>query len=295
MLRSMTGYGNAGSSNDRLNVAVEIRAVNNRHLKTSIRCPDAFASLESRIEKLIRNTVTRGTVSVSIKVDRVDEEPNFAINHSTLTHYWEQIRTAAAELTLDSPKDITPLLSLPGVFRQKQSDADNNTEQDWPVIEEATQQALDKFNQFRADEGRSMQQDLLKNCQVIEDELVKVTEDAPQVVADYRDKLLDRVNLLLEKTEAQLEQNDVIKEVSVYADRCDINEEITRLRCHIDQMREFLNADESLGKKMEFLCQEMFREVNTIGSKANLVAIARSVVEMKSAVEKMRELVMNLE
>lgn len=295
MLRSMTGYGNASAASESLSISVEIRAVNNRHLKTNIRCPDSYAPLESQIEKLIRSVVSRGTISVSIKADRLDEEPNVAINRTTLMHYWEQISNAAAEVSLEQPKDITPLLSLPGVFRQKQSNVENDLDAEWQIIEQACNAALDKFNQFRADEGRSMQEELLRNCQLIDDELVKVSNDAPQVVVDYRDKLLERVNQLLEKSEAQLEETDIIKEVSIYADRCDINEEITRLRCHIEQMREFLQAEESLGKKMEFLCQEMFREVNTIGSKSNLVSIARSVVEMKSAVEKMRELVMNIE
>lgn len=165
----------------------------------------------------------------------------------------------------------------------------------WPVVENSLSESLDHFEDFRRREGESMRLDLDRQCEVIETEVTKVAALAPVVVTEYRDKILERVRRLINDASISISENDVIREVALFADRCDINEEITRLRSHTEQFRRLLNGDTSQGRKLEFIGQEMFREINTIGSKANHVTIALSVVEMKAAIERMREVLQNVE
>lgn len=289
----MTGYGDSRVADDHRLVAVEIRTVNNRYLKVSLRSPDYCSPLESRIEKLIRKSITRGTVSVSIRIERLAESQDVSINKDLVKSLWKQLESLASEMGTTYPT-LESLLVLPGLVQQKEEQT-TDLEAIWTQIEPVIKESLDKLKAFREEEGQSMETDLLKQTQLIETELAEIEKQAPQVVTAYRDKLLERVTNLLEETSANIESNDLIREVSIFADRCDINEEITRLRCHISQMREFMSDKNSQGRKLEFLCQEMLREVNTIGSKANQVQIAHGVVEMKGAVEKMREISQNIE
>jgi uncharacterized protein (TIGR00255 family) len=192
------------------------------------------------------------------------------------------------------PSDLASLLVLPGVVQ------DNGTrlvdlEREGATIQRLLRESLAKLQAFREEEGRSMQQELQANAQAIRDRLDEVVVSAPQVVSEYRAKLLERVSSMLDGTDARVNSTDLIREVSIYADKADINEEITRLRCHLDQFQVFLGEAVSTGRKLDFLTQEMFREVNTIGAKANNVVIAHAVVEMKAAIEKMREILQNVE
>ena len=165
----------------------------------------------------------------------------------------------------------------------------------WPAVEKCLTEALDHFDDFRQREGESMRQDMERQCEVIETEVKQVAVLAPQVVSEYRDKILERVRRLISDASISVAENDVIREVALFSDRCDINEEITRLRSHTEQFRRMLNGNSSQGRKLEFIGQEMFREINTTGSKANNVTIALSVVEMKAAIERMREVLQNVE
>ena len=189
---------------------------------------------------------------------------------------------------------VEALLPLPGVIREAIV-AREDVAGDWAAVRSAVAAAIEKLHEFRSNEGRSMEDDLLQQHAVISRELENVVEMAPQVVSEYRNRLLDRVREMVADSDVTIEPNDLIREVSVFADRVDINEEITRLRHHLNQFVEFVSADRSMGRKLEFLGQEIFREVNTIGSKANNVQIAHCVVEMKAAIEKIREIVQNVE
>lgn len=293
MLLSMTGHGDASGENDRLAVTAEVRSVNNRHLKVSVRCPDAYLSLESSVEKIVRQKVARGTLNVSLRVRQINEQRAAKIDQSAVRQYWIQLTGIADELGIAPPTEVTPLLSLPGII---QEDFDRKVnESDWPLFEQVILEALSNFQEFRIEEGRSMREELDSLAKTVESSLDKVNEYAPTVVTDYRDRLVSRVNDLLSETSVKLEQEDLIRETSVFADRCDITEEITRLRSHLQQYRNLLDSQEASGRKLDFLGQEMFREINTIGSKANSVEIAHLVVEMKAATEKMREIIQNVE
>ncbi|MDB4440027.1 YicC family protein [Planctomicrobium sp.] len=289
----MTGHGDASGENDRLTVSAEVRSVNNRHLKVNVRCPDAYLSLESNVEKLVRKKVARGTLSVSLRVRQLNEQRAAKIDQAAVRQYWTQLTDIADELGINPPSEVTPLLSLPGIIQEDFERKVN--ESDWPLFEKIILEALRNFEEFRAEEGRSMLDELESLAGTVESSLEKVTQHAPAVVTDYRDRLINRVNDLLSDSAVKLESNDLIRETSVFADRCDITEEITRLRSHLQQYHTLLSSDEAAGRKLDFLGQEMFREVNTIGSKANNVNIAHLVVEMKAAIEKMREIIQNIE
>lgn len=293
MLLSMTGHGDAAGENDRLSVAVEVKSVNNRHLKVSVRCPDAFVGLESKVERLIRARVSRGTLNVSIRVRQLNDSQAARINLASVREYWRQLTTIAADLKIPSPTNVSALLDLPGIVEE---DFDRSVgEQDWPLLEQVVIEALTNFETFRVEEGRMMSEELRSLASVVEENVDEVARRAPVVVDDYRNRLKARVNEMLAATQMNVDDNDLIREVSLFADRCDITEEITRLRAHLQQYRTQLSVAESTGRKLEFLGQEMFREINTIGSKANDVSIAHRVVEMKSAIEKMREIIQNVE
>jgi uncharacterized protein (TIGR00255 family) len=207
-----------------------------------------------------------------------------------LHSYQQQLGTviSAAEIPLAA------LLALPGVVIESEVD-DAQLSALWPDLERCLNETLDHFDDFRRREGQSMRDDLSLQCDVIEQQLVSVIERSPTVVIDYRDKLLERVRRLMADLNVTLSETDIIREMAIFADRCDINEEITRLKSHIEQFRRMLAADSSQGRKLEFISQEMFREIDTIGSKANSTTIAHCVVEMKAAIERIREVLQNLE
>ena len=290
----MTGFGDARKQNDRLSIAVEIRAVNNRYLKISTKAPDAYASLEGKIEKLVRESITRGTVQIDVRANQIGRESRSTLNQKVLEEYWKELNRLAETIHAAAPIDLGSLLDLPGAVVEEDLDF-LDTQSDWPLIRETMAEAIQKLQTFRTAEGRSLEQDLKTNDGVIAEQLDRIEERAPQVVRDYRDHIKKRVEELLEGTEAKIENADLIREVSIFSERCDINEEITRLRSHLGQFDVFLNEKTSQGRKLEFLSQEMFRETNTIGSKANNVEIAHCVVEMKAAIEKMREILHNVE
>jgi len=290
----MTGYGRARNQDERCVISVELKTVNNRYLKISIKSPDIYAPLESQIDKVVRTKIARGTVTVTVRMSLLSGQNQYSVDTTVFQSYWKQLSAVGDELGITTNIDAGRLLHLPGTISEEGLDT-VKPEEDWPLIEQTLSEALDHLGEFRTREGESMQQDLERNGQLIKDQLDNIVEFAPQVVVDYRNRMHERVAELLREAEATLSQSDLIREVSIFADRCDINEEITRLRCHLEQFDAFLGEPTSQGRKLDFLIQEMFREVNTIGSKANNVAIAHCVVEMKAAVEKIRENLQNVE
>lgn len=288
----MTGFGNASYDSDGVHVSSEIKSVNNRYLKLSVRMPDSIARFEADIEKLVRSRVSRGSIQLSLRVRLHGGQSEYRIDSDLLRSYQNQLEEIT---TGDSSRpDLGHLLQLPGVVAETEL-PEELVNSLWPAVEKCLSDALDHFDDFRQREGESMRQDLQHQCEVIETEVKQVSLLAPQVVADYRDKILERVRRLISDTSISVSETDVIREVALFSDRCDINEEITRLRSHTEQFLRLLNGNTSQGRKLEFIGQEMFREINTTGSKANNVTIALSVVEMKTAIERMREVLQNVE
>ena len=296
MLLSMTGYADAHLQTEALNVAVELRAVNNRYLKVVLRTAEPYHLLESEVEKVVRRTVKRGTLQVHLRCQRQAAAGDYQINTVALRSYLTRMREAAAEFGLVEPSGglLAQLLALPGVVPEPGYDT-SHLEEDWPAIEKTLEQALQRLQTMRQDEGRAMAQDLLAQRDFIAGQLDAIRQRAPSVVTAYRDRLLERVRGLLGELDVKLDRSELIKEVSIFAERSDIAEETVRLASHLDQFQEIVHGEEGAGRKLEFLTQEMFREANTTGSKASDVEISRHVVEVKSALEKIREMIQNVE
>ena len=294
MLLSMTGFGEARHQQDGLAVAVEVRTINSRYLKLSIRAGDGYGVMESQIESVVRKAVRRGTIQVNVRVERAKSPDDYRFNDELLSAYHRQLADWSERSGIQQEIPLGSLLLLPGVVDEESGCTADNAE-DWPVIRDTLAAALDSLLTMRTEEGRAMAADLRTNCQAAKAGLDEVERRAPLVVEAYRQRLEERLKKTLAEYEITLEPSDIIKEVGLFAERSDISEEIVRLRSHLEQFNTMIDSPESSGRKLDFLTQEMFRETNTIGSKANDVDISRHVIEIKAAVERIREMIQNVE
>jgi uncharacterized protein (TIGR00255 family) len=284
----MTGFGEARRETPAASVQVEIRSVNNRFLKTSARLPDSHASLEREMEKVVREKIRRGTVTIAVRLHRAGAD-GYRIDRKVLEGYLAQLKG----LSTDPAALIGPLLALPGVV----SDAPElgSPVDDWPLIAAALHEAFVPFEKMRREEGEAMCRELRHACQEIASGVARMEERVPHAVAGYRDRLQERINSLIAEYGLSIEPAELVREVAVYAERADIAEEIARLRSHLEQFEAALCQSDGVGRRLEFLGQEMHRESNTIGSKAIDVEIAKLAVDLKGHVEKIREIVQNIE
>lgn len=290
----MTGYGEAHSREGDLGVGVEVRTINNRYFKLTMKCGEGYNLLESEIEQTVREQIRRGTVQVNLRIDRLTAADDYLINRGVLAGYREQLQSLYDEWHVVEQVPLETLLELPGVVIENPNRKTDVMGQ-WPTIRETLVAAMANLAKMRADEGAHMAEDLRGNLRVIAAELAKIEARAPQTAEQYRKRLTERVQAALAEHQITLNTSDLLKETAVYADRSDISEEIVRLKSHLVQFEKFVQAEESAGRKLEFLTQEMFREINTIGSKANDVEISTYVIEIKTAVERIREMIQNVE
>lgn len=297
MLVSMTGFGEARMQKDDTSIRVEIRAVNNRFLKIALRCnEDLPASVENELENLVRKFVRRGTVQLTLFVDRQPQAGDYRINPSVLLSYWNQVTGLAVRNGLPPPPGVEAFLTLPGVVSEL-TDVASYAEALLPDLLRVVEEALKKLQEMRVREGQSMAEDMRANCLKILSLNEQVERRAPVVVENYRQRLQEKMTRLLGDSAELLTPEDILKEAGLFAERADISEEIVRLRSHVQQFLAILSesAEETPGRRLEFLTQEMFREINTMGAKANDAEISRCVVEMKTQVERLREMVQNVE
>jgi uncharacterized protein (TIGR00255 family) len=296
MLLSMTGYGEARHQDDRLFLAIELRSLNNRYLKVAVRASEPYHLLEPEFEKVVRRWIRRGTVTIHMRCERAVVPSDFKINAVALRSYIGQIRDVCEAMNLRDKSELllAQALALPGVAPEP-GGVGHDIHEDWPIVERVLEEALARLQAMRQEEGRAMSEELLQLRTQVAAQLDRIRERIPHVVACFRDRLHDRVRQLLAEEGVQLDPADLIREAAIFAERSDIAEEVTRLDSHLDQFRDAMNESESPGRKLEFLTQEMFREANTIGSKAGDVEIARHAVEIKTTLERIRELVQNIE
>ena len=290
----MTGFGEGHRQRDGLAVTAEVRTINSRYFKLSVRAPEGYTSLEPQIEAVFRDRVHRGTVHVNLRIDRESTADDFKVNAAVLSAYRRQLVELSVELGLSERPSLESLLELPGVVNEETA-WHIDAEGDWPVIREALEDALVQLSGMRTREGEAMAADLRSNCELLGRELDAIESRAPLVVEAYAKRLTDRLNKLLAEHQVKVETADIVREVGVFAERSDIAEEVVRLNSHLQQFDQIMNSGESVGRKLEFVTQEMYRETNTIGSKANDAEIARHVVEIKAAIERMREMIQNVE
>jgi uncharacterized protein (TIGR00255 family) len=290
----MTGFGEAHCQRDGLVVSVEVRTVNNRYFKLSLRVSEGYAGLEPQLESVVRKRIRRGTVLVSVRVDRPRRPEDFRLNVEVLDVYRRQIEALNRQWQLGRQVPLESLLLLPGVAEESPVPS-GQLAGDWPVIHETLEAAVDTMDRMRLEEGRAMAADLLANCGAAAASLEQVARRAPQVIESYRGRLEERLRNVLAAYQLTLDPADLIREISLFGERSDISEEVVRLRSHLEQFRVEVQSPEGSGRKLDFLTQEMFREANTIGSKANDVEIARHVIEIKAGIERMREMIQNIE
>lgn len=293
-LLSMTGFGEARDQRENYAIVAEVRSVNNRHFKLNLRVTEGYGALEAHAETVIREHVKRGAISCNLRIRHVGVADDYRLNLQVLNLYVDQLQELAAQRHMDERIRLEQLASLPGVVEEASTDATDAAEV-WPLVEPTLRAALEQLTQMRAAEGAAMAADLQDQSRAVEKSLAKVEKLAPNVLEHYRRRLEERVNEALKSLGVTVEPVDLVREVSVFADRSDISEEIVRLRSHLQQFADALELKESAGRKLEFICQEMGRETNTIGSKANEAAISLEVVEIKTALERIREQIQNVE
>lgn len=297
----MTGFGSATREDGARRVTVEVRTLNHRYLKIGVKLPRALSSLETEVEPIVKHHVRRGSVSVSCRYKDGDAIPAFRVNLAAAQSYRAQIAELWDALGLHEPGGhdrVEPLLSLPGVIRAEDEDGESALSQEAQSLVLGTlEEALGAMVTARQQEGDELMRVLLEHGQQLESFVNTVAERAPDVPKQHRDRLLQRTRALLQelKAEHEVTESDLHRELCLLADKADIAEEINRLKTHLQRYRTILEEGGEVGRKLDFLLQEMLRETNTIGSKANNADIAHAVVEMKVEVERMKEQVQNLE
>ncbi len=300
MLVSMTGFGSATTRESGYLISSEIKSVNGRYIKTSIKLPDGFTSLEMKIDELLRSKVARGSVNLTLRITREASGSEYEVNFAVLRRYLSEtlrfMRENADLSDVVTQGTIADYMRLPGVVHDSSNaEAENLPERLWEAIEQNLGTSLSALQKMRDVEGASTQRYLTGNIKELRDSIGEVKRLAPEVVENYRVQLTERVGKALEEEGLELDQSALIREIAVYTDRVDISEEIARFYSHLDQFEATMEHEKTCGKKLDFLTQEMFRETNTIGSKANSPDVLSFVVEMKSTIERIREMVQNVE
>lgn len=292
MIKSMTGFGRAVSEIDGYVITVEIKSVNHRYFEFSSRIPRQYGFLDEKLKSYINSRVSRGKVECFVSIEALNtESADVVVNNTLASAYVKALKEIAANYELKEDFGASTISRFQDVLVVKKADEDED--KIWQYVKSVTDEAIDKFISMRETEGAKMRDDVYNRGQFILDCVAFIEECSPQTVKEYNDKLIERVQTLI--GDATLDEARVIQEVAIYADKVAVAEETVRLRSHIEQLNSFINSNEPVGRKMDFLVQEINRETNTIGSKANDVDIARKVVDIKAEVEKIREQIQNIE
>lgn len=292
MLKSMTGYGKCERTVDGHYFKFEIKSVNHRYLDISVRMPRQLQYMEDKIKNIISDTITRGKVEVYVNYECYSEgQYEVHVNKSLAKIYKEAYESISEFLNIENDLTVSNLTKATDVISLKAMEEDEEKLSE--IACSVLQEALDRIVAMKIEEGSKLASDvLLKNDEILK-LLSEVEEFAPRVPIEYKEKMMKRLEEFI-KNET-LDESRIITEVALYADKCSIDEEIVRLKSHISQLRELIRQKTAVGKKMDFLIQEMNREINTIGSKANYLEITKRVVDMKSELEKIREQIQNIE
>jgi uncharacterized protein (TIGR00255 family) len=293
-LRSMTGYGRGASRLDGVSVEVEISSVNRKQLDLLVNLPRTLQVLEPRVVDEVGRALTRGRVTIDVRLTRLPHHPTVSVvlNEALAEEYVGKLKQAARKLDVHDDLGLSHLLALPDVLTIRHVEEDVDLL--WPTMKAALGQALTRLVRMRTAEGRALGKDLAVRFAALASRVVEIERSAPGVAARYRAQLIQRLREA-GLNEEQFAEDRLLREVILFADRVDIAEEITRLKSHLDQAKKQLRSSEAVGRALDFLAQEMFREINTIGSKANDAGIVREVVEFKAELERIREQVQNIE
>ena len=289
----MTGFGRATAAGDNFSITVELKTVNNRFLDVNLRLSSEIQSLETAIKRNIGNRLSRGRVDVNLQYER-SNEVSYEINRPMITGYLAAMRSMKDEFDLAGEPDLNVIARLPNVVIPSKAEAGPEF---FAAIETVLNDALDDLEKMRESEGAALADELNTRLAGIESRLPAIEEESAKVAAEYHERLIKRMNDMLAKTASQIDidQGRLAQEVAYLADRADISEEITRLKTHIDHFRSIMSEDKDVGKRLDFLTQELNREANTITSKTNNMVVKENALAIKSEIEKIREQVQNVE
>ncbi len=292
MVKSMTGYGRARQTLNGRDITVEVRSVNNRYLDCTVKVPRTYIFAEDAVKARVQKAVSRGKVDVFITIDAAAaDETVVAVNEPLARGYYEALTRLKDMFSLEDGLNAVTLAKFPDVLTvtKAEEDLESVAADICAVLDEA----LAAYNAMRTVEGGKLREDIAGRADIIEAVVGKVEERSPQTVAAYREKLLARMQEVLQST--AIDESRILTEAAIFADKIAVDEETVRLRSHLSQLRTMLESDQPIGRKLDFLIQEVNRECNTIGSKCNDLTIAQDVVNMKAEVEKIREQVQNIE
>lgn len=291
----MTGYGRAKKSFEMREITVEIRSVNHKFFEFSSRIPRQYSCIEDKLKPLFSQYISRGKVEVYINIGAAENsrfsDVKVELNVPLAQSYIDALRTANKTLDLDDDFTLSQVFRIPEVFSVTKSEIDEN--ELWNEVSETAKEALDGFLAMRKAEGERLKLDLLTKIDHIDETVAKIEERSPAVTKEYFDRLYKKLSELLE--DKNIDESRILTEAAIFADRTAVDEETVRLKIHTASFRELLELDEPIGKKLDFLVQEMNREINTTGSKCSDLTITKMVVDLKSTVEKIREQIQNIE
>ena len=292
MVKSMTGFGRAVKELDGYVISVELKSVNHRYFEFYSRCPRQYGFIEDKLKSYINSRVERGKVECYVSIEALNtESAQVCVNNTLASAYVKALKELSESYGLKEDFGASTVSRFQDVLVVQKAGEDE--EHIWQLVKSVAGEAVDKFIDMRAAEGVRMYDDVFARSQLILDSVSFIEERSPQTVKEYNDKLIERVHDII--GDAALDEGRIIQEVAIYADKVAVAEETVRLRSHIEQLRAFLQSETAVGRKMDFLVQEINREANTIGSKCNDVEIARRVVDMKAEIEKIREQIQNIE
>lgn len=292
MIKSMTGYGRAEQVLHGRDITVEIRSVNHRYFEFTCRTPRSCAYLEDKLKKQVQASISRGKVDVGLTIQTVESEnSSVQINHTLAAEYLAALRTMGSELGLKDDVTLSCMTRFSDIFTVCRGEDDED--EVWQDVSTVLTEAITKFVEMREIEGERLRTDVQNRLIVLEDHVSYIEDRSPETVAEYRRRLTQKLNDLLGGAVA--DENRILTEAAIVADRLAVDEETVRLRSHFAQVRDILASNDPVGRKLDFLVQEMNREANTIGSKCNDTAISKHVVELKSEIEKIREQIQNIE
>ena len=291
MLKSMTGYGRGQAAGGGLDITVDLKSVNHRYFEFTARVPRQFAFLEDKLKALVQASVSRGKVEAVVTTASSGSDLEVEINEGAAENYINALRKMRVPLDLQDDLKLSHLLRFPDIFTVKRAELDEDAV--WETVSQAAAQALESFQTMRTTEGQRLRDDLEGKIGVVEGLLSQVEQKAPLLRDEYYNRLYQKIKEILDGQ--IVDEARLVTEAAVFADKVAVDEETVRLRSHLHQFREFLESGSPIGKKMDFLVQEMNRETNTIGSKAQNLEISKVVVEMKAEIEKIREQIQNIE
>ncbi len=291
--RSMTGFGKASRSAPGYSVSLEIRSVNHRYIKVSLKLPAALQPYDTRLEELVRRHVSRGSITVSVKHESANAKTPFHFDPAAVRGYVEALRQMKSTFNLAGEPSIDLVAEMPSAFQV--DEAAELPAEEWSAIEAAVSEAMERLVSMREAEGARLAQEIKNRVKLLAVTVSHIRKRAPRVVKEYHAKLKERAEVLLRSSPVAIKDEDLRREIAVFADRCDVTEELARLESHLTQFEDVIASGREVGRRLDFLLQEIFREVNTIGSKASDAEISHAVVEAKAEIEKVREQVQNIE